>query len=153
MRAKEFINRPVNELGPLGAVAGGVARGVGKAAGVVGQMGKMAAKSAVKTATGFDLDQDSLGATLAGALGFKGTADALQTAKSKEQKNSLPWDQEPPIDKQAAARNIQGKDINLPPLGQVKVNRVTPNEIELDTSKTGLGVPKIKLNSRDLQKK
>lgn len=150
MRAREFISE-----GPLGAIAGGIARGVGKAAGVAAQVGKNFGKAAIKGATSgrVDLDRDSLGATLVGALGFDQTANALQGMADKKKADGISTDiGEPPVDKQAAARNIQGKDIDLPPLGKVKVNRVTPNEIELDTSNTGLGVGKVKLNPKDLQK-
>lgn len=148
MRAREFIN----EFGPVGAIAGGIARGVGKAAGVAGQLGKNFGKAAIKGATSgrVDLDQDSPMAALAGALGLNQTAGTLQSMADKKAATDIG---QAPVDKQAAARNIQGKDIDLPPLGQVKVNRVTPNEIELDTSKTGLGVPKVKLNPKDLQQR
>lgn len=147
MRAREFTNRSVKEFGPA---LGAAARGVGAAAGVAGQVGKSIAKGMYKSATGKDLDDLSLGGALASALGLKGIGTALQQKKDEK---TMPWQTEPPVDKQAAARNIQGKDINLPPLGQVKVKRVTPNDIELDTTKTGLGVPSIKLSSRDLQQK
>jgi hypothetical protein len=148
MRAKEFIG----EFGPIGAVAGGIARGVGKAVGAGTQIAKQFGKGVVKGASSgrIDLDQDSLGATLAGALGLNTTAQGMQSAADKKAVNNIG---QAPVDKQAAARNIQGQEIELPPLGKVKVNRVTPNEIELDTSRTGLGVPKVKLNPRDLQRR
>ena len=153
MRAREFIN----EFGPVGAIAGGLARGVGKAVGAVGQLGKNFAKGAVKGATSGSIDFDdptlSLGAKMASALGLDQTADQLQKNKNTSVTGAGSDIGQAPIDKQAAARNIQGQDIELPQLGKVKVNRVTPNEIELDTSKTGLGVPKVKLNPRDLQQR
>lgn len=148
MRAREFIR----EFGPVGAIAGAAAKGLGKAAGVGTQLAKNFGKAAIKGATSgrLDLDQDSLGAALAGALGLDQTAAGIQTVADKKAATDIG---QAPVDKQAAARNVQGKDINLPPLGQVKVARVTPNDIELDTSKTGLGVPKIKLNPKDLQRR
>lgn len=149
MRAREFIT----ELGPIGAIAGGIARGVGKAAGAATQVAKQFGKGVVKGASSGRINLDdpnlSLSAKLAGALGLDQTADQLQQNKNKEMGSSDIG--APPVDQQAAARNITGKDIELPPLGKVKVNRVTPNEIELDTSKTGLGVPKVKLNPKDLK--
>lgn len=151
MRAREFIT----EFGPVGAIAGGIARGVGKAAGAAAGAAKNFGKGFVKGATSGNIDFDdktlSLGAKMASALGLDQTADQIQKNKNASVGSSDIG--QAPVDKQAAARNIQGKDIELPPLGKVKVNRVTPNEIELDTSQTGLGVPKVKLNPRDLQQR
>jgi len=151
MRAKEFIR----EFGPVGAIAGGLARGVGKAAGAATQVAKQFGKGVVKGASQGSIDLDnpnlSLGAKMASALGLDQTANQLQQNNTDSLGSSDIG--QAPIDKQAAARNIQGQSIDLPSLGQVKVNRVTPNEIELDTSKTGLGVPKVKLNPRDLQQR
>lgn len=148
MRAKEFISE-----GPLGAIAGGIAKGVGAVGGVGAQLAKNFGKAALKGATQgrVDLDAgDSLGAALASALGLNTTAQGIQQRADAANAAKQGDIGAAPVDKQAAARSVQGKNINLPPLGQVKVNRVTPTDIELDTSKTGLGVPKIKLNPKDL---
>ena len=152
MRSREFIR----EFGPVGAI-GSAAKGLGTIAGAATGMAKNFGKGLVKGATSGSIDFDdenlSLGAKMASALGFDQTADQLQKNKNKSVADAGSDIGQAPIDKQAAARNIQGKDIELPQLGKVKVNRVTPNEIELDTSKTGLGVPKVKLNPRDLQQR
>tara|TARA_B110000503_G_C7097052_1_gene392103 strand:- start:471 stop:929 length:459 start_codon:yes stop_codon:yes gene_type:complete len=152
MRAREFIR----EFGPVGAI-GSAARGAGVAAGAAMGMAKNFGKAFVKSASSGKVDLDnkgSLGSALADALGLDQTADNIRqnSAANTEVGQSSDIGQAP-VDKQAAARSVQGKDINLPPLGQVRVSRVTPNEIELDTSKTGLGVPKVKLNPRDLQQR
>jgi hypothetical protein len=150
MRAREFIR----EFGPVGAI-GSAAKGLGTIAGAATGMAKNFGKGLVKGATSGNINLDdptlSLGAKMASALGLNQTADQLQ--KNKNDSTGSSDIGQAPIDKQAAARNIQGQDIELPQLGKVKVNRVTPNEIELDTSKTGLGVQRVRLNPRDLQQR
>jgi hypothetical protein len=135
MRAKEFTNKKVDELAPAAGLAARAAAGAASVA-------KNFAKGAAKTALGFDADQDSLGGAIAGAMGFKGTAQELQTQKNLDTFNK-PDSQQP---------SKPGDEMEIPTLGKVKINRIGPGGIELDTSKTQLGVPKISINPRDLRR-
>jgi hypothetical protein len=147
MRAKEFTNKKVDELAPaaglaaratLGAATKSMASNVAKGAATVA---KNFAKGAAKTGLGFDADQDSLGGALAGAMGLQGTASELQTQKNQDMFNK---------GSQPTAK--PGQDIDIPGIGPVKINRIGPGGVELDTSKTQLGVPKISINPRDLKR-
>jgi hypothetical protein len=145
MRAREFTSKKVDELAPAAGLAARAAMGAAtgaaqpakKQSGMLGNF----AKGFAKTAIGFDADQDSLGGAVAGAMGLKGTAAELQTQKNLD---SFSKD-----NKQTAK---PGQELDIPSLGRVKVNRIGPGGIELDTSKTALGVPKISINPRDLQR-
>jgi hypothetical protein len=145
MRAREFTNKKVDELAPAAGLAARAAMGAAvspasKAAGAK-SVAKNFAKGFAKTAMGFDTEQDSLGGAIAGAMGLKGTASELQTQKNLDSFNK---------DNKEPAK--PGQELDIPNLGRVKVNRMGPGGIELDTSKTALGVPKISINPRDLQR-